>query len=243
MTGISYARAVANGKDDGGGSNSQPAAEQRQPRSPRKEKIAAHFQEALDSGKSGSVNREDLPVSYPPENFPPIIISAWLEDDLQTHFSELRAKYFPTTRNYLQGHITLFHALPSEYLEVIMKTVNSVCSDSQEFEVFCDPYTLTSNSLVMIPLKAPKLVSVRKNLLGALKKEFTMSRQDINPNFKPHATVVNKVTVEEAKRIFEEVKSLPKDANVSHGRAKGLDVWFYRGGPWEHLHRIPFGKS
>jgi hypothetical protein len=124
-----------------------------------------------------------------------------------------------------------------------MKTITSTCAHTKAFEVFCEPYTLSKNAAVFIPLKANQLISVRKNLLGAFKRDFHMTDQDVNPNYWPHATVVNKVKKDEAEKIFEEVKSIPQEPHMTHGRAKGLDVWFYRGGPWEHIHRIPFDES
>lgn len=245
MTGFSYARAAAkpvSAADSKGGSGSDTA--KKAANITRRNNIGLHAEAALrDEGNNILIRREDLPFSYPPEYCPPVIVSLWLDDPLQTHLSELRAKYFPSERNYLQGHITLFHALPSTHLDIITKTINSVCSDTAEFEVFCEPYRLSKNAAVFIPLKAQRLVSVRTNLLGTFRGSFNMTDQDVKPTFWPHATVVNKVTTEEAERVFNEVKAMSKEARVTHGRAKGLDVWFYRGGPWEHLHRIPFGKS
>lgn len=208
----------------------------------RSDWIARSEKVSEDLEKNQAIIRQ-LEVTYPPDNFPPVIISAWLDDSIQDHFSGLRTKYFPQSRNYLQGHITLFHALPSENLDFILQTVNSNCSTTSPFEVFCEPYKLTTNSAVFIPLKAKQLISIRSNLRGAFMKSFNMTNQDVRPQFKPHATVANKVTKEEAQDIFNELKALSKEEKVTHGRALGLDVWFYRGGPWEHIRRIPFDES
>lgn len=247
MTEYSYARAAANpvsAANSKGGSGSESA--KREAYAARKNNIGSHVEAALRSGSKNTVNtvdRSDLPSRYPPEFFPPLIVSLWLDDPLQAHISDLRAKHFPSERSYLQGHITLFHALQSVYLDDIMKTINSLCADTPEFEISCEPYELSKNAAVFIPLNAQPLISVRTKLLGTFRKAFNMTNQDVRPDFWPHATVVNKVTREEAEKIFNELKSMPEEDRITHGRAKGLDVWFYRGGPWEHLHRIPFGKS
>lgn len=254
MASMSYAGALNSSIKGGGGttsssnkttdtSNSNVIRINNSRAKPTRSDWSARSEKVSEDLEKNQAIIHQLEVTYPPDNFPPVIISAWLDDSIQDHFSGLRTKYFPQSRNYLQGHITLFHALPSKNLDFILQTVTSNCSTTSPFEVFCEPYELTTNSAVFIPLKAQQLISIRTNLRGAFMKAFDMTNQDVKPNFKPHATVANKVTKEEAQDIFHEVKALSKEEKVTHGRALGLDVWFYRGGPWEHIRRIPFDES
>ena len=43
----------------------------------------------------------------------PLILTAQLPRDLHARFTALRTAHFPPERNYLEAHVTLFHALPA----------------------------------------------------------------------------------------------------------------------------------
>jgi hypothetical protein len=47
---------------------------------------------------------------------PPLIVTLLLDDAAQARFDRLRAAHFPSARNHLAAHVTLFHALPGELL-------------------------------------------------------------------------------------------------------------------------------
>ncbi|KAK9896187.1 hypothetical protein P389DRAFT_180032 [Cystobasidium minutum MCA 4210] len=241
--GNTNADSTAAAADTSGNENGSSSASVDPKRKVTSKEWSARYQKAKADSPLPLPSSFEIDLSYPPHNFPPVIVSAWLDDPIQEHFSGLRSKYFPAHRNYIQGHITLFQTLPSESLDLILQTLQQECSATPPFEIFCEPYKLTPNAVVYIPLKADKLISIRGNLRGSFKKNFDMTHQDVNPHYKPHATIVNKVTKEEAARVFKEVKRLPRDEKLKHGRALGLDVWFYRGGPWEHIRRISFGNS
>ena len=42
----------------------------------------------------------------------PLILTAQLPDDMHARYTALRDAHFPPERNYLEAHVTLFHALP-----------------------------------------------------------------------------------------------------------------------------------
>jgi len=74
---------------------------------------------------------------------------------------------------------------------------------------------------------------------GLLRAEVVdhLTAQDAQP-FRPHVTVQNKATPEEARRTLAELTAgfTPYDVE-----AVGLDLWRYDGGPWTSLRRHPFG--
>ena len=43
----------------------------------------------------------------------PLIVTARLPRDLHARYTALRKAHFPSERNYLEAHVTLFHALPA----------------------------------------------------------------------------------------------------------------------------------
>ncbi|MET0191643.1 MAG: 2'-5' RNA ligase family protein, partial [Pseudonocardia sediminis] len=44
----------------------------------------------------------------------PLILTALLEESAQEHFDDLRRRHFPSDRNHLAAHLTLFHHLPGD---------------------------------------------------------------------------------------------------------------------------------
>ena len=190
------------------------------------------------NGKSNVSKRE-------PEEHPPLIISLVLDDGTQEFISKLRARYFPKARNHLQGHITLFHALPSKapHLSNIKKHLEQLCDSTHAFKVGLRPPSLSKNSkAVFVPLSARPLYDVHSTLLDAFKRDLKLdlTDQDANPKFWPHATVINKVEEKEALDAYESLQEEKQVEQQPAGKAIGLDLWFYRGGPWEHLRRFDF---
>ena len=45
----------------------------------------------------------------------PLILTAELPPELHRRYTDLRTRHFPPERNYLEAHVTLFHAIPAHY--------------------------------------------------------------------------------------------------------------------------------
>lgn len=173
----------------------------------------------------------------------PVIVSLALNKELQNELSELRTKYFPPERNYLPGHITLFHALPSENLDFLKRTLTFRCQEQVPFPVSFAKPRLTNNAAVLIPLKANKLQDLRRNLLLDYEEHLELTEQDARRNYAPHLTVVNKVNRQEAQRVYDELSSIQNQQQPLQGQAVGLDFWYYKGGPWEYIDSVSFGPK
>jgi 2'-5' RNA ligase len=179
------------------------------------------------------------------EEHPPIIISLVLDEGTQEFITRLRGRYFPKSRNHLQGHITLFHALPSKapHMSDIKKRLEQLCASTHAFRVGLRPPSLSRNSrAVFVPLSARPLYDVHSSLLDAFKHDLKLhlTDQDANPKFWPHATVINKVDEQDALDAFESLQEERQVESQPAGKAIGLDMWWYRGGPWEHIRRFDF---
>lgn len=85
-----------------------------------------------------------------------------------------------------------------------------------------------------IRIGSPALALLREELAEAFAD--LLIPQDAAP-WRPHVTIQNKVTPEEARalqnRLAQEFRARPV-------RITGLAAWWYRGGPWELLARYPF---
>lgn len=151
-------------------------------------------------------------------------------------FNELRQKYFPAERNFLPAHITLFHHLPGDNLDEIEEVLKIVASRQYEFPlVFPDVKFLGRGTAVEI--ESTELVSLRVKLANRWSEYLT--EQD-KQKFVPHITVQNKVTPEEARPVFEQIKATWKPMR---GKAVGLQLWHYRGGPWQIANEFAFYKT
>ncbi|MBJ7451959.1 MAG: 2'-5' RNA ligase family protein, partial [Blastococcus sp.] len=49
----------------------------------------------------------------------PLIVTLLLDDAAQGRFDRLRDQHFPSERNFLAAHVTLFHALPGEQFDAV----------------------------------------------------------------------------------------------------------------------------
>lgn len=87
---------------------------------------------------------------------------------------------------------------------------------------------------VAVNVESAELLELRKKL-GAT-WQLLLEAQDRQP-FKPHVTIQNKVTPEEAKGLLEHLST---DWTTLTGQGTGLLLWRYLGGPWELVEKFAF---
>ncbi len=173
-------------------------------------------------------------MSDPPDA--PLILTLLTDDASQGKFDRLREAHFPPERNYLRAHLTLFHKLLAEHEDEISADLKEVCEDRE-------PFTLTATGVrflgqgVAYELSSPDLQSLRKNL--ASRWEPWLGAQD-RQGFKPHVTVQNKVSPDEARKLHESLQAAFSPFEVG---GEGLSLWRYLDGPWEPAETYPFGVS
>lgn len=87
---------------------------------------------------------------------------------------------------------------------------------------------------VAFALESPALAALRAAL--ACRWAPWLTAQD-RQGFRPHVTVQNKASPEEARALLEalRVRFVPFAA-----QGRGLLLWRYRGGPWDAVGRFPF---
>lgn len=154
----------------------------------------------------------------------PLIVTARLDAATFARFDGLRRAHFPPALNQLPAHLTLFHHLPGDALgEVVDASVEAVREA---------PFALRVSGVrslgrgVAFALESSLLAQAR----AAIARRFAgrLTRQD-EQGFRPHVTVQNKVSPDEARALLAELSAgfTPFDA-----QATGLLVWRYLGGPW-----------
>ena len=156
-----------------------------------------------------------LTAELDPENF------AWLDG--------LRRDHFPSERNLLQAHLTLFHRLSSAQ----MGRLGEVRLPRDPIPLLLDDPLLLGFG-VAIRVQSPELDHVRDATRLVMGREF--SRQD-SERWRAHVTIQNKVTSDDARRLHQQ---LATGFQPRAGAATALLVWEYLNGPWKPVDRLPF---
>ena len=170
----------------------------------------------------------------------PIILTALMDDRAQCFFDERRERYFPAHRNWLEAHVTLFHALPGERHAQIVALLTSEAARTP---------VLTASVTGLRNLGGGVAYALRSETLSALRRRLAqawsgwLTPQD-SQGFNPHVTVQNKVTGAEARRTAELLRAEFSPFEIV---VRGIAVWRYDGGPWsrgtEHLFAQPVGRD
>ena len=163
----------------------------------------------------------------------PLILTLRLDAAHQARFDALRSEYFPRERNFLSAHITVFHKLPGEEIDRISNRLARLAPGTRPPEVRVErPFLLGGG--VAFRLVSPAADALRRDLAGGWGDWLTP--QDRNAA-RLHVTVQNKVSAGEARSLHAK---LMLDFAPTRFWSPGLDLWRYRGGPWEHAAGFDF---
>ncbi|TNC62282.1 2'-5' RNA ligase family protein [Rubellimicrobium roseum] len=163
----------------------------------------------------------------------PLILTLALDGTTFARLDGERRALFPPHLNRIPAHVTLFHHLPGERPGEILAALRAAGAGQGP-----EPVRVTElmplGRGVAYRLEAPGVAALRAGLVRLWEADLTP--QDRQP-WRPHVTVQNKVTPEEARATLARLRArfAPWDA-----MAEGLRLWRYKGGPWEALAEIPF---
>ena len=166
----------------------------------------------------------------------PLILTLALDQEMQGRLEAERRRFFPVARNRVPAHLTLFHHLPGEHLETIQGQVAALCA-AHDQPVLRATRPLLLGRGVAYAFAAPDLSALHAHLAATWWEELTA--QDQQP-FRPHVTVQNKVTPEEARALYEALRAA---FSPFEARGEGLTLWWYRGGPWEKAAQYSFQRA
>jgi 2'-5' RNA ligase len=165
----------------------------------------------------------------------PFVLTVRLEAATQERFDALRRAHFPPGRTAVGAHVTVFHALPPG--GATPDAVSGVLAElAPQPSVVSVTGVRSLGRGVAYTIEAPGVAPVRRRLA----EEFAgrLTPQDAQP-WRPHVTVQNKVTPAEARALLAELTAAFVPFETV---ALGLDLWRYRGGPWELEASFPFGQ-
>ena len=167
---------------------------------------------------------------------PPLILTARMDEGNQVYFNNLRSRYFPVDRNYLAAHVTLFHHLPGDQLEAILRQVSEALVGLPRMEGTIEPARRLGSS-VAFPINCTGLMSLHQELQQRWLPELTP--QDSQP-LNPHITVQNKVENRILVMTHKSLSTLRFERDI-HFTA--LELWNYQGGPWSLVRTLPFAME
>lgn len=163
----------------------------------------------------------------------PLILTLGLDGESFARLDALRRAHFPPERNHLAAHLTLFHALPGTEMEEIAANLQGLAAGTSPLPLrFTGVRSLGRG--VAFTAESPALLRLRGLLATAWHRWLTPQDRQ---GFRPHVTVQNKVTAELAQALLREL-----DAGFTpwEGQGESLQLWHYRGGPWEAAAEFPF---
>ncbi len=163
----------------------------------------------------------------------PIIITASMGAADQAWANTLRSAHYPTERNVLDAHITLFHHLPPSSLPELKARIAMLTTE------FPAPIAHLSGVInlgngVAFRVDSPEIMTVREHLADAFHGMLTP--QDMaKPRL--HITVQNKVNPAIARALMAELEKgfVPRPLSIT-----GLCAFHYRGGPWSPIAQWKF---
>ena len=172
----------------------------------------------------------------PDDSAAPLIVTALLEPDAASRFEVMRRAYFPPARNKTPAHLTLFHALPGVQIADIEDELSERCWQAEPFGARASGLRFLGAGVAIL-VEAPPLLALRAGIAQSWADVLTPQDRQ---RFNPHITVQNKVAPAHARQTYDALHAVfePFDFTI-----EGLELWHYRGGPWEAAGRFPFGGA
>ena len=163
----------------------------------------------------------------------PLLVTALLPKDMQRWASDLRALHFPPERNYLDAHVTLFHAIPpmceGEARSLLAQLAKECAPVPGELEGL-----MSLGGGTALKLHSPDMLALRDAIGDSLHGMLTAQDQH-RPRL--HVTIQNKVSSKEAKALQAQLSGTIEPRAFAF---RGLGLYFYDGGPWEEAGEYAF---
>lgn len=167
----------------------------------------------------------------------PFILTAALPPDVQGWAEGLRRAHYPSERNHLHAHVTLFHAFAPSLVEELQGYLPRVVAE------FAPPQGAVKGVMDLgtgtaIALEAPQLLQLR----AIIAEHFhgSLTQQDLHEP-RPHITIQNKVTKDDARSLQASLGPMLAPWMAKGGFAfPALELYLYQGGPWQKVKAFAF---
>lgn len=167
----------------------------------------------------------------------PFIVTAELPPDVLSWADGLRRAHFPPERNWLEAHVTLFHAFaPSLRKELHGVLRRHAATHAAQGAAITGLMNLGRGTALAI--RSPGMVAIREEIAEHFHGALTA--QDRHP-IRLHITIQNKVIPQAARALQAE---LGPSLSERRFRFTGLGLHLYRNPYWERIGNFPFrGKK
>jgi hypothetical protein len=173
-----------------------------------------------------------VPDSSPPDRGAPLLITAELPPDVHAWADALRRAHYPSERNRLSAHVTLFHALPPS-AEGEVRRLLAECARRDPPEAIMDGLMDLGRGTAFT-VDSPGMVALHDELAERL--HGVIQQRDARP-LRLHVTVQNKVAPAAARAL---------QAELAQGFAprrfgfRGLALSHWRDELWQMARLYPF---
>lgn len=171
-------------------------------------------------------------LPHPP--IEPLILTARFDPRSAEMFQRLREQHFPPRLNIVPAHLTLFHQLPGAERDVVEADLSPLCAAAAALRFAVTGVRFLGRG-VALEVESVGLTALRRHLTQAWTRWLVP--QDRQP-FKPHVTVQNKVDPAAGRAAHQRLQAQWQPID---GTIVGMDLWHYRGGPWELARQFTFG--
>ena len=163
----------------------------------------------------------------------PLILTAKLPPDLHAFATRLREEHFPPERNYLEAHVSLFHALPPSSEAEVRRALATLTAEHAPAPARLESIMSLGRGTAL-KLSSEAMLAIWRELSDRFQGLLTPQDQH-KPRL--HVTIQNKVEPKAAKALQAQLAGSiePRDF-----RFPALSLHRYRGGPWEHVRDWPF---
>ena len=171
-----------------------------------------------------------------PETNAPLILTLALDEQATAFFNDLRRQHFPPARNYLDAHLTLFHHLPGARLDSLIEQLAARSRVQSPLRLHVAGVQFLGQG-VAYSVQSSELEALHRELQAQWLPDLTPQDQQRR---RPHVTVQNKVRPEVARALHEQLSA---EFTPFEATGTGLQLWAYRGGPWEWIRTFDFSND
>ena len=162
----------------------------------------------------------------------PLIVTAELAPEDFAWLNDLRRRHYPSERNQLPAHLTMFHAIAPSAEGELRQILRTMSKESPPRAFISGVMNLGGG--VAFRIASEGLDAIRAEIAHRLRGLLTA--QD-SAGWSAHVTIQNKVPPRDAKALMQ---ALGESFMRRPVRISGLGLHRYLGGPWETLRTFPF---
>ncbi|MES2745323.1 MAG: 2'-5' RNA ligase family protein [Bdellovibrionota bacterium] len=156
----------------------------------------------------------------------PLILTFKLDELSQERLNLWRQMHFPKERNYLKAHLTIYHQLPGQEILSIRHRLADFAALRAPIPIHFDRL-MSRQGFVGVGVTSDEMLAYKTDLNTLFLPN--LRAQDKEP-YRPHVTVTNKGSPRDGEAVL---RILEEEFRPWSGTILGLELYHYRGGPWE----------